>query len=187
MLKDGGARCPEGLRYLPFQEDGIRLGLECWQRGTGVLFGDEMGLGKTIEAIGLINADEDIRKVLVICPNTLKVNWLREMNKWLVRALRVAIQYPANEWAGSEADVVIVNYDIVHRFEKELKDTAWDLRVLDEAHYVKNHKARRTKFALSIPAKRKAALTVSGELKLAENRRSESGCSSGAFSSTNST
>lgn len=156
---NGSLPCPKGLRYLDYQIEAVRFGLQCWAKGTGVLIADEMGLGKTIEAIALVNADADIRRVLVVCPNTLKLTWHRELTKWLVRPLRVAVQHAAEPWVGSAADVVVINYDIVHRFEKDLNETAWCMRVLDEAHYVKNHRTRRTKFTLSIPAKRKVALT----------------------------
>jgi SWI/SNF-related matrix-associated actin-dependent regulator of chromatin subfamily A-like protein 1 len=157
--RDGVIPCPNGLKYLSYQTEAVRFGLECWVRGTGVLLGDEMGLGKSIETIGLINADKSISKVLITCPNTLKITWCRELAKWFVRPLRVAVQYAAEPWVGAAAGGVIINYDIVHRFEKELKSKLWSLRVLDEAHYVKNPRARRTTFTLSISAQRKVALT----------------------------
>jgi SWI/SNF-related matrix-associated actin-dependent regulator 1 of chromatin subfamily A len=127
--------------------------------GCGVLIGDEMGLGKTIEAIGLINAGQSIRKVLVVCPNTLKANWRRELKKWLTRDLTVSVQDARKPWCGYGADVVVINYDLVSKFRRALQETEWDLRILDEVHFVKNHKARRTRFTLGIAAKRKIALT----------------------------
>ena len=42
---------------------------------------NDMGLGKTIEAIGLANKIK-ASKVLIICPNSLKWNWLSEIMKW---------------------------------------------------------------------------------------------------------
>ena len=60
---------PEGLEYLPYQRAGINYALN----HPSMLFGDEMGLGKTIQAIGVINADETIKRVLVICPASLKL------------------------------------------------------------------------------------------------------------------
>ena len=69
---------PEGLEYLPYQKAGIRYAMT--RKAT--IIGDEMGLGKTIQAIGVINADDSIRKVLVICPASLRLNWKRELEKW---------------------------------------------------------------------------------------------------------
>ena len=72
--------CPMGLEYLGYQRAGIAFALS----HENVLFGDEMGLGKTIEALGTINADSTIRNVLVICPASLRLNWIAEAQRWLV-------------------------------------------------------------------------------------------------------
>ena len=70
---------PAGLSYLPFQRAGVAYAL----KRKGTLIADEMGLGKTIQAIGIINAlgAEQVRRVLVICPASLKLNWQRELSK----------------------------------------------------------------------------------------------------------
>ena len=91
---------PDGLSYLPYQRGGIAYAL----KRTGTFIGDEMGLGKTIQAIGVINGDDSIARVLVICPKSLTLNWVREMRRWLVRPLTVS-----NTPGGS--DIVVVSYD----------------------------------------------------------------------------
>lgn len=142
---------PDGLDYLPYQKAGIRYALN----RKGVLLADEMGLGKTIQAIGVINADDSIKKVLVVCPASLKINWKRELNKWLVRPLTVGI---AGKSFPSFCDVVIINYDILGKYEAWLNEV-YDLVILDEAHLIKNPRAKRTVAALAIKAKRRAHLT----------------------------
>jgi len=147
---------PPGLEYLPFQKAGIAFA----NARTNTLIGDEMGLGKTIQAIGLVNLNPDIRRVLVICPASLRLNWAREFKKWDVggrsigavigSSLRKATarQYVAegirlgSGWL--DTDVVIINYDIIGRYLERIHNTQWDLLVVDEAHYLKNWKARRT-------------------------------------------
>lgn len=148
---------PAGLEFLPYQKGGVVFANDCWSNGRGVLIGDEMGLGKTIQAIGLINLRPEIKSVVIVCPNTLKLNWARELKKWLVRPMSIEVQY--SNKAFSTADIVIINYDIVHKFLGVLNDRDWDLRVCDESQYIKNPKARRTKSTLAIRAARKAALT----------------------------
>jgi len=148
---------PAGLNYLPYQKAGVAYGLDCWAHKRGVLIGDEMGLGKTIQAIGLINCTPSIKSVIIVCPNTLKLNWARELKKWLVRPMSVEVQYSNKPF--SRADIVIVNYDVVHKFLTDLSNRDWDLRICDESQYIKNPKARRTKSTLAIRAARKAALT----------------------------
>lgn len=69
------------------------------------------------------------------------------------------MQDAGKKWVGDHADIVIVNYDVVHKFADQLAATPWDLRVMDEIHYCKNPKARRTKATFAIPATRKLALS----------------------------
>lgn len=151
--------CHEALSYLPYQKAGIAF---CKAR-TGTLIGDEMGLGKTIQAIGVINADESIKRVLVICPASLKLNWKREMEKWLVRTFCIVIA--ATEYFPSTADIIIVNYDIIGKLRKAIDAQSFDLIVADECHYLKNPKAQRTAAVLGKwdrdPAKKKEAIKAS--------------------------
>jgi SWI/SNF-related matrix-associated actin-dependent regulator 1 of chromatin subfamily A len=134
---------PAGLAYMPFQRAGVAFMLQ----RPACLLADAMGLGKTIQAIGLINAVPEIRKVLVVCPASLKVNWRNELAKWLVRPLKVAVQNAGEPWVGGAADVVVLNYDILAKFP-QIYQTEWDLLAADEAHYVKSRGARRTKLLL---------------------------------------
>ena len=143
---------PEGRAYLPFQRAGIAFA----SSRPASLIADEMGLGKTIEALGVINADPAIQRVLVVCPATLKLNWVREAERWLVRPARIAI---ATSQVWPDADVVIINYDILHVHAAALAATAWDLLVADECHYAKNAKARRAKALYAIRASRRLFLT----------------------------
>lgn len=132
---------PAGLAYLPYQRAGIAY---CMER-DGALIGDDMGLGKSIQAVGVINADVDCKRVLVICPASIKLNWQKELRKWLTRPLSVGI---AEGSAFPDTDVVIINYDIVARHRPAIDAIEWDLLVADESHYLKNDKAQRTKAVL---------------------------------------
>jgi SWI/SNF-related matrix-associated actin-dependent regulator of chromatin subfamily A-like protein 1 len=156
---------PAGLEYLPFQRAGIAYA----SGRPNCLIADEMGLGKTIQAIGVINLDRGIRSVLVICPASLKINWQRELERWLARPLRVAI---ANGTLAPEAtNVWITNYDMLGKHREALRSQTWDLLIADECHYLKNPKAQRTQEVLGkaardpeerlapIPARRRLFLT----------------------------
>lgn len=138
---------PEGLSYLPFQKAGIAFASD----KKNVLIGDDMGLGKTIQAIGIINLNASIKSIVVVCPASLKLNWKRELNKWLVAPLTVAIAKSGEAWP--TANVVIVNYDILHKFTANLSQPH-DMAIVDECHYVKNDKARRSKMTYAINAER---------------------------------
>ena len=113
-------------------------------KGGGVLISDEMGLGKSIEAIACINAVTSIHRVLVICPAHLKIKWYRELNKWLVRQQSIGI---ADGRCFPTTDIVIINFQILHKYPKRL-EFFWDLVIVDEAHELRNPKAQRTKAVL---------------------------------------
>jgi SWI/SNF-related matrix-associated actin-dependent regulator 1 of chromatin subfamily A len=139
---------PDGLSYLPYQRAGIAYALG----HPSVLFGDEMGLGKTIQAIGIINSDPSIKRVLVICPASLKLNWRNELRKWLVREMSIGI---AQGKEFPESDVVIINYDILTKHDPKIKAIEWDLVVCDEMHYLKSPDAQRTRAVIGFNSKGK--------------------------------
>jgi SNF2 family DNA or RNA helicase len=72
---------PDGYDYLPYQRAGVAYAMS----RPNTLIGDEMGLGKTIQALGVVNASPSAKNVLVICPASLRLNWLKESNNWVVR------------------------------------------------------------------------------------------------------
>lgn len=159
---------PEGMAYLPYQRGGIAY---CMAR-LAALIGDEMGLGKTIQAIGVANAS-GAKAILVLCPASLKLNWRRELARWLVADLPVHVveggkaAFPDVTGGG----VVIVNYDVLHAYTADVRSTTWDLLIGDEAHFLKEKDTRRTRAAFGgaktktseaitpIPARRRLLLT----------------------------
>ena len=154
---------PAGLELMPFQKAGVAYAVRRFEalslrgEGGGVLIGDDMGLGKTVQAAGIINVlGEALVNVLVVCPASLKINWRRELEKWLTptRWVNIVAQYfPAG------ASIRIINYDRLHKFTRELAAVDWDLVIADEAHMLKNPDARRSKSFYGIPARRIAMLT----------------------------
>lgn len=141
--------CPEGLSYLPYQKAGIAYAMA----KPNVLIGDEMGLGKTIQAIGVYNTDPTIHRVLVVCPSSLRLNWKKEWAKWATRTSRIAVVNGGkpSDWIAADAatcPVVVINYDILAKHRAAIDAITWDLLIVDEAHYLKNPKAIRTKAVL---------------------------------------
>jgi len=140
---DAEIPAPPGLEYRPFQKAGIAYAMD----RPNVLIADEPGLGKTIQALGVINSDPSIKNVLVVCPASLKINWEREARKWLVRDFEVAVingskaEFPAG-------GVVILNYDILNKYRRQIDRIKWDCLIFDESHMLKNDRAARTKAAL---------------------------------------
>lgn len=134
---------PPGLVYRPFQ----RAGIVYARRFPSVMFADDMGLGKTIQAIGMMNEDDSLKRVLIMCPATPKRNWYRELHKWSIKPRRIAIAEGSACPVGW-ADVLIINYDIIDRHKDALHSVEWDFLVCDEAQALKNANAKRTKVVL---------------------------------------
>lgn len=111
------------------------------------ILADDMGLGKTTSTI-IAALETNIQKVLIICPASLKINWEREIRNYTDRSVYIC----EGKNFSTEHDFVIVNYDIIKNFY-DLKDKEnspitkgnFDLVIIDEAHYISNPQAQRTK------------------------------------------
>jgi SWI/SNF-related matrix-associated actin-dependent regulator 1 of chromatin subfamily A len=111
------------------------------------ILADDMGLGKTTSTI-IAALEAGAKKILIICPATLKINWKREIENYSDRSTYIA----EGKNFSTEHDFVIINYDIIKNFhDPKKKDDSqilradFDLVIIDEAHYIKNAQAQRTK------------------------------------------
>lgn len=111
------------------------------------ILADDMGLGKTTSTI-IAALETGAKKVLIICPATLKINWKREIENYSDRPIFIS----EGKTFSTEHDFVIINYDIIKNFhdtkkkdESQVISANFDLVVVDEAHYIKNPTAQRTK------------------------------------------
>jgi SWI/SNF-related matrix-associated actin-dependent regulator 1 of chromatin subfamily A len=111
------------------------------------ILADDMGLGKTTATI-IAALETGAKKILIICPASLKINWQREIENYSDRTVYIA----EGKKFSTEADFVIVNYDILKNFH-DMKDkgksllnqSEFELVILDEAHMISNPQAQRTK------------------------------------------
>ena len=105
---DGDLTIPGfGLVPYPFQRAGALYAL----REKRVIIADEMGLGKTIEALMVLEAARAYPAV-VVCPASVKLNWVREARRCLPKRNIVAlesrpIRYP------ELYDILVLNYDVL--------------------------------------------------------------------------
>jgi SWI/SNF-related matrix-associated actin-dependent regulator 1 of chromatin subfamily A len=121
------------------------------------ILADDMGLGKTTSTI-IAALETGSKKVLIVCPASLKINWQREIENYSDRPVFIA----EGKKFSSEHDFVIVNYDILKNFhdsdpkkkdESLLLQSKFDLVILDEAHMISNVQAQRTKIINSFAKK----------------------------------
>jgi len=118
------------------------------------ILADDMGLGKTTSTV-IASLESDVEKVLIICPASLKINWQREIENYTDKEISII---EGKKW--EPADYTIINYDILKNFhdpkhpeKSDILNYGFDLIVMDEAHYIQNVKANRTKIANSIVKK----------------------------------
>jgi SWI/SNF-related matrix-associated actin-dependent regulator of chromatin subfamily A-like protein 1 len=113
------------------------------------ILADDMGLGKTTATI-IAALETGAKKILIICPASLKINWQREIENYSDRPVYIA----EGKKFSTESDFVIVNYDILKNFHdidpkkkngSILNQSNFDLVILDEAHMISNPQAQRTK------------------------------------------
>jgi SWI/SNF-related matrix-associated actin-dependent regulator 1 of chromatin subfamily A len=139
-----------------YQKEGVKFLLE---RRKCVL-ADDMGLGKTYQTI-VAAIESGCKKVLIICPASLKLNWKKELLNFVDEDEISVIK--GSNWEPKK--FTIINYDILKKFHtvidkrkkykeheiaREIVDEGFDLFVLDEAHSIKNSTSGRSKIVIDI-------------------------------------
>jgi SWI/SNF-related matrix-associated actin-dependent regulator 1 of chromatin subfamily A len=116
-------------------------------RNKKFILADDMGLGKTTSTI-ISALETGAKKILIVCPASLKINWQREIENYSDRTIYIA----EGKKFSSEHDFVIINYDILKNFhdpkkkdESIILNSKFDLVIMDEAHMISNPQAQRTK------------------------------------------
>lgn len=122
----------------PYQREGI-----AFIRATDYLtyLGDPPGLGKTIQAITA--ALYLPGRILVIAPAGARDVWKREIESMTTES--VFVFRPTSKKTPTNEKFVVASYDALLSRQDQLLAVRPDLVILDEAHYVKNKEAERTK------------------------------------------
>ena len=130
----------------PYQIEGVEKLIELTEKRKAAILADEPGLGKTIQVAEFINRTRPRGPVLIVCPASLRLNWRKELSAWMT-------------WEPFSIDVA--SYEAVAARTITLSSlyTMYSLVVFDEAHYLKNPSAKRTKACLALEAEVKLFLT----------------------------
>ena len=149
-IRDSGGRLPDiRARLYPYQVDGV-----AFLAGRGrALLADDMGLGKTLQAIAAaywLHRNDNVERVLIVCPASLKFQWAREIERFTGAEAHL-VQGPVEARAvqyRKGSGFYVINYELVLRDLSVINETlAPDLLILDEAQRIKNW---RTKIATAI-------------------------------------
>lgn len=124
-------------KLFPYQVEGVKF-LTQTQRA---LLADDMGLGKTVQALLSAQALQTGLPTLILCPNSLKGTWAKEIALWCPgepvqvvqgeRAARVRQIAQACPWT-------ILNLEAARLHTKDLESIQWGVVIVDEAHRIKN-------------------------------------------------
>lgn len=118
-------------------------------RNRACLLADEPGAGKTIQVALALNAAAPGIPIFIGCPETLMINWMRELSKWLVTPRTVGL---ASAKHIPNTEIVIANYDIFPRLTDFFRRQPFAVAVLDEGHRIKTPSSQRTQAACLIHA-----------------------------------
>ena len=149
------------VELLPYQLDGV-----AFSAGVGrAILADDMGLGKTIQGVGaaeILAREAGIRRVLVVCPASLKSQWRNEIHRFSDRSVQL-ITGGAAERAGhydNDSFFTVCNYEQVLRDILPIERVRWDLIILDEGQRIKNWESKTARIIKGL--KSPFALVLSG-------------------------
>ncbi len=146
----------------PYQKTGVAF---LMHTGNALLC-DDLGLGKSVQAIIAAESTPRTKAILVVCPNSLKLQWRDEIRKWSGRDvdLPVTVIEAKKRWQQTieYADTggwIIVNYQLFRMDPWFVNAYLWDWVILDEAHAIKNRKTKTFLAAKKLNFRRIALLT----------------------------
>lgn len=161
---------PDSLRSIlrDYQKKGFRWMHAISAYGFGGILADDMGLGKTLQAIALLldakqQASEHVVN-LIVCPSSLTLNWMSEIEKFAPQLQTVAVIGTAAARDKlicriQEYDIVITSYSALTRDIAKYEGIRFHYQLIDEAQYIKNHTTQMAKAVKAIQSDIRFALT----------------------------
>ena len=165
------------IQPYPYQLKGIARGLQLKR----FMNCDEPGLGKTLQSIATINL-ADAFPCLVVCPSSLKINWLREWEKFTDKKAMILTDKVRDTWTfffqTGMHQVFIVNYESLKKYfvQRIKKAEGWTLRdvefrnsinlfksvIIDESHRCKSASTQQAKFCKGICTGKEWVIELTG-------------------------
>lgn len=149
----------------PYQQHGVEWLVFCARNGIGTLLADDMGLGKTAQVIALccsVLQDNPDGRILIVVPNPLLDNWVREF-RFFAPSLRPHLHYgPAREGLSAvlgKHTIVVTPYTTLTSDIAMLEELTFDLVLYDEASMLKNPRSGRSLAARRLDAAVSVAMT----------------------------
>ena len=124
------------MELLPYQ----RAGVSYVKKARKVILADQPGLGKTVQALASV-VSEGALPAVIVCPNSLKLNWVREIDKFFPGHKTTVISGTKSSPI-EDSDFIVINYDILYDRVEDIKEHAYVSLIVDESHAIKNGKKR---------------------------------------------
>jgi superfamily II DNA or RNA helicase len=161
---------PAGLEATlrPYQQEGLDWLAFLHRNQLGGVLADDMGLGKTVQTLALclhILHDDPEARFLVVAPTSVVENWAREAARFVpdlgVRTIRETAGRRGtsldDEIAG--ASMVVTSYALFRIEFEAYARQEWEVLLLDEAQFVKNHQGKTYQCVRRLDAATKIAIT----------------------------
>lgn len=161
---------PEGLHaeLRPYQHEGLDWLAFLHANQLGGILADDMGLGKTVQTLALclrVAEQQPDARFLVVAPTSVVENWAREAARFApslrvttIRETQARRGTPLAE-AVAGAQLVVTSYALFRLEVDQYEELPWELLLLDEAQFVKNHQSKAYQCARRLPATTKIAIT----------------------------
>lgn len=161
---------PPALRadLRPYQQEGLDWLAFLHRNELGGILADDMGLGKTVQTLALFLHVLDERpdaRFLVVAPTSVVANWHREAAHFAAGTdVRAITQTEARRGAClddvvGDARIVVTSYALFRLEFDEYRELDWEMLVLDEAQFVKNHRGKTYQCVRRLDAPVKLAIT----------------------------
>lgn len=129
------------MKLFPYQEEGVGF---VESHNGRALIADEMGLGKTAQSLAWLQLHPELRPAIVVCPASLKLNWVKEANMWMMKP-KTQVLSGTNPSVPLIGEIIIINYDILWDWLEKLNRIKPKVLIMDEVHMIKSNGAKRTK------------------------------------------
>lgn len=119
--------------------------------------------GKTIEALATFQASNS-KKCLIVCPSSVKYNWLNEANKWLPKRKSVILEFNKERTGVLDTgEINILHYNMLSKIWPIISsDFDLDMAIFDESHRLISKKSQWSKTAYEISRNLEYCLLLSG-------------------------
>lgn len=147
-----------------YQKTGYRWLKTLEKHGFGGILADDMGLGKSIQVIALLLSEKPTRPSIIVCPTTLILNWVGELNKFAPQLKVLAVMGSFEERKkllenSGDYDVVITSYELIRRDGELYKNLDFTYAIVDEAQFIKNPETKNAKAVKTLKSSYRFALT----------------------------